>query len=199
MKIAIDIDGVIYDTQKYIMIYSEIFDTDELHRNSLVKPEEFWSNVRYSWTEEETQKFDEKLLEISEKAGLVSGAKKVIKLLQKRGIQTIVVTARGNIPGEDNEKMVEVIQKRLNEDDLTFDKIYWKQVNKVEICQKENVDFLIDDSPIVCKETSEAGIRTIFLRDSGTKKLAPNPNLYEVHNWGEVYRILTDFDCDNRS
>lgn len=199
MKIAIDIDGVIYDTQKYIMIYLEIFDIDELHRNSLVKPEEFWSNVRYSWSEEENQKFDDKILEITQKAGLVPGAKEVIKLLQKRGVQTIVVTSRGNIPGEDNEKMVEIVQKRLNEDDLTFDKIYWKQVNKVEICQKENVDFLIDDSPIVCKETSKSGIKTIFLRDSGTKKLAPNPHLFEVHNWGEVYRILTDFDCGNQN
>lgn len=52
---------------------------------------------------------------------------------------------------------------------------------------------MIDDSPEVCKETSEAGIKTIFLRDSGVYGIEPNDYLYEVNNWGEIYRIILDY------
>ena len=37
----------------------------------------------------------------------------LITTAKRLGIQTIVVTSRGNIPGEDNEKMVEIMKKRL--------------------------------------------------------------------------------------
>lgn len=192
MKIAIDIDGTIYDTQKYIMIFAEIYDIDDLQKNSLVNPEAFWTNEKYSWNEKENQDFNDRIYEISKIANLVPGAKEVIKRLQKRGVKTVIVTARGNIPGENNEKMIEVIKEKLKKDELSFDEYYWKQLNKVKICKQQNIDFLIDDSPIVCKETSEAGIKTIYLRNAGVRKVEENENLIEVHNWGEIYRYLTD-------
>lgn len=198
MKIAIDIDGTIYDTQRYIMIFAEIFDIDDLHKNSLVNPDAFWTNDKYSWNEEENQEFNNRIYEISRIANLVPGAKEVIERLQKRGVKTVIVTARGNVPGEDNEKMVEVIKEKLKNDKLEFDEYYWKQMNKVEICKKQKVDYIIDDSPIVCKETSEAGIKTIYLRNSGVREIEKNEKLIELHNWGEIYRYLVD-ELNNNS
>ena len=33
----------------------------------------------------------------------------------------------------------------LNENNITFDKYYWHIDDKLEICQKENVDIMIDE------------------------------------------------------
>ena len=65
-----------------------------------------------------------------------------------------------------------------------------ENIPKIKYDKKENIDFIIDDSPDVCKSTSEAGIKTIFLHDSGIRGVEPNVNLFEVHNWGEIYRLL---------
>ena len=198
MKIAIDIDGTIYDTQRYMMVEAEIFDIDELHRNSLVNPKAFWTMYKYNWSEAENMRFNDIIYSVSKKADLVPGVKEVIERLQERGVKTAIVTARGNVPGEDNENMIKVIEEKLKKDNLKFDEYYWKQLNKVEICRENNIDYLIDDSPIVCKETSEAGIKTIFLRNSGVEKLEENEYLKELHNWGEVYRFLVEIMENNK-
>ena len=192
MKLAIDVDGVIYDTQKYIMVYSEIFDVDVLKRNSLVDKNGFWTSYRYNWTEEEERKFSECIREISEKANLVPGAKLVINKLQKLGVEMVVITARGDVQFEDNEQMIETTNRRFKEDNLKFQKVLYRQLDKIEACKNEKVDFMIDDSPIVCEQTSKAGIKTIFLRNSGVRSVEPNPNVTEVSDWGEVYRVITD-------
>ena len=190
MKIAVDIDGTIYDTQKYIMVLAEIYDVDELHKNSLVNPNAFWTKEKYSWNEIENENFNKKVYDISKMSNLIPGAKEVIKRLQDKGVETVIVTARGNVPGEDNEKMIEVIQEKFKKDNLKFDKYFWKQLNKVDICKEQKIDYIIDDSPIVCEETSKAGIKTIFLKHAGVTSPEKNENLIELNNWGEIYRFL---------
>lgn len=190
MRIAIDIDGTIYDTQKYIMVLAEIYDAEELHKNSIVNPEAFWTNEKYNWNKEENENFNKKVYEISKMSNLIPGAKEVIQKLQEKGVKTIIVTARGNVPGEDNEKMIEVIKEKFNKDNLEFDEYCWKQLNKIEVCKQQKIDYLIDDSPIVCEETSKAGIKTIFLKHAGVKSPEKNENLIELNNWGEIYRFL---------
>lgn len=190
MRIAIDIDGTIYDTQEYIMVLAEIYDAEELHKNSIVNPEAFWTNKKYNWNEEENENFNKKVYEISKMSNLIPGAKEVIQKLQEKGVKTIIVTARGNVPGEDNEKMIEVIEEKFNKDNLEFDEYCWKQLNKIEVCKQQKIDYLIDDSPIVCEETSKAGIKTIFLKHAGVKSPEENENLIELNNWGEIYRFL---------
>lgn len=192
MKIAIDIDGTIYDTEREMKVQAEIFDIDELNKNSLVEPKALWTDDRYNWNEEENEKFLSKLYYISQKSKLIPGAKDIIERLQKKGVETIIITARGGVYGEDNKAMVKIIKEKLKEDGLKFDGYFWKQLDKVEVCKREKVDYLIDDSPIVCKQTCEAGIKTIFLRDAGVYDIKPNEKLVEVHHWGEIYRYLID-------
>ncbi len=78
----------------------------------------------------------------------------------------------------------------LQKEGISFDKYYWKQDDKLEIVQKENIDFMIDDSYDVCKSLSENGIKSIYFRDKEMKKLEQNEYLKEVSNWGEIYRYI---------
>ena len=109
----------------------------------------------------------------------------------------IIITARGGVDYIENKEMIEVMQKKMAEDELEFDEYFWASKDKAQICKEQGVDLLIDDSPIVCEQTSKAGVKTIFLHDSGIDGVEPNGNLIEVHNWGEIYRVVRDFLSKN--
>ena len=107
-------------------------------------------------------------------------------MLQKEGNELIVISARGGMV----EEMKDVAIEKFKEEGMSFNKCYWKQDDKLEVAQKENIDFMVDDSYDVCKKLSENGIKTIYFRDKEMKKLEQNEYLKEVSNWGEIYRII---------
>lgn len=190
MKIAIDIDGTIYDTEKNFRVQAELYDIEVVHGKGMKDNLAMWAEDRYDWTEEQNIEFLNKFAEITRQSNLIPGAKEIIQKIQNEGVKTIILTARGSKVGKDNEEMIETAMRKFEKDNLNFDKYYFRQADKTKICIEENIDYIIDDSPDVCKSTSEAGIKTIFLHDSGIKGVEPNENLFEVHNWGEVYRII---------
>ena len=57
MKIGIDLDGVIFDSERWYRVYSELYDILELKRNSIIDNKEVRFQERYNWTEEEKQEY----------------------------------------------------------------------------------------------------------------------------------------------
>ena len=114
--------------------------------------------------------------------------------LKKGGIinrnELIVISAKGGMIEEMNDVAIE----KFKEEGISFNTYYWKQDDKLEVAQKENIDFMIDDSYDVCKKLSENGIKTIYFRDKEMKKLEQNEYLKEVSNWGEIYRIIKEME-----
>ena len=145
----------------------------------------------YIWTEEERMNFVNKyFLKLSKKTPLIPGAKDVIDMLRKENNELIVISARGGMI----EEMKDVAIDKFNEEGLSFDKYYWKQDDKLEVAQQENIDFMIDDSYDVCKKLSENRIKTIYFRDKEMKKLEQNEYVKEVSNWGEIYRYIKEME-----
>jgi len=70
------------------------------------------------------------------------------------------------------EEMKDVAIEKFEEENIKFNKYYWKQDDKLEIAQKENIDYMIDDSYDVCKKLSENGIKSIYFRDKEMKKIS---------------------------
>ena len=50
MKIGIDLDGVVFDTEKEFRVYSELYDMLELKRNSKRDNKALRFQDRFSWT-----------------------------------------------------------------------------------------------------------------------------------------------------
>jgi uncharacterized HAD superfamily protein len=125
-------------------------------------------------------------IKLSKQTNLIPGAKDVIDMLQKDGNELIVISARGGMI----EEMKDVAIEKFENEGISFNKYYWKQDDKLEVAQKEQIDFMIDDSYDVCKKLSANGIKTIYFRDKEMKKLEQNEYLREVSNWGEIYRII---------
>lgn len=187
MKIGIDLDGVVIDSETTFRTYEEIFDIDILNGNNLIKTEEPKSQYRYDWTEEQQKEFIEKyFLTVSRESGLMSGFIGVYNLLKKQGHEFIVITARGGFI----EKMKDDAIRVLDENNIKFDKYYWKIEDKLGICQKEKVDVMIDDDWRIIKKLSDNKIKTLYFRDTNLMKLKENNYIKEVNNWGEIYRHI---------
>ncbi len=187
MKIGIDIDGVILDYQRVLNTYGDLYDFIELKKDGIINRHELYLRNRYNWTEEERMNFVNKyFLKLSRQTNLIPGAKHVIHMLQNEGHELIVISARGVMIEEMKNVAIEIFDK----ENIKFNKYYWKQNDKLDVAQKEKIDYMIDDSYDVCKRLSENGIKSIYFRDKEMKKLDTSEYLIEVNNWGEIYRIL---------
>lgn len=191
MKIGIDIDGVILDYERILKTYGDLYDFIELKKDGIVNRNEHYLRNRYNWTEEERMDFVNRyFLELSKITPLVPGAKTIINMLKKEGNELIIISARGGMI----EEMKDVALEKFEEENLTFNKYYWKQEDKLEVAKRENIDVMIDDSYDVCKKLSSNGIRTIYFRDKEMKLLEQNEHLKEVSNWGEIYRYIKNLE-----
>ena len=171
MKIGIDLDGVVIDSETTFRTYEEIFDIDILNGNNLINREEPKFQDRYNWTKEQEKEFIEKyFLKISKESNLMSGFMATYELLKQQGHEFVVITARGGFIKEMKDDAIRL----LNENNITFDKYYWHIDDKLEICQKENVDIMIDDDWKIIKKLTENKIKTLYFRDTNLMKLEEN-------------------------
>lgn len=186
MRIGIDIDGVIMNTENMFRVKAELYDLLELNKQGQVN-NELWAQKRYDWTEEQEINFRNKyLMEGSKQAPFMPGAIEVINLLKQEGHTIIIITARGGYIPE----MKDVMEERFKEARLIFDKSYWRIEDKLEICQKEKIDIMIDDNASICKQLSNANVKTLYFRDVNREKIPNTEYLQEVNTWGEVYRKI---------
>ena len=188
MRIGIDLDGVVIDSETTFRTYEEIFDIIDLKGNNLVDREEPKYQHRYNWTDEQEQEFIKKFyLQVSKESGLMSGFKAVYRLLRENHrYEFIVITARGESVKEMQDDAIRV----LDENNIKFDKYYWKVKDKLEICKKENIDLMIDDDWRIIEELAKNNIKTLYFRDTNLKKLKESEFITEVNNWGDIYRYI---------
>lgn len=184
---CIDLDGVVFDSETTFRTYEEIFDVDVLKENNLVDREEPKFQARYNWTKEQEQEFiNTYFMTVSRDSNLMSGFRAVYDLLKKQGHEFVVITARGGHVKEMKDDAIRI----LGENGIEFDKYYWQVGDKLEVCQKENVDIMIDDDWIIAKRLSENNVNTLYFRDTNLKKLEENEFITEVNNWGDIYRVI---------
>lgn len=187
MKIGIDLDGVVIDSETTFRTYEEIFDIDTLNGNNLINREEPKFQARYNWTSEQEKEFIEKyFLKVSKESNIMSGFLGVYNLLKEQGHEFVVITARGGFV----EEMKDDAIRLLNENNIRFDKYYWKVEDKLEICKNEDVDIMIDDDWRIIKNLSDNKVKTLYFRDTNLMKLNENEYVKEVNNWGDVYRYI---------
>lgn len=196
MRIGIDLDGVVIDTETTFRVYEEIFDIDILKGNHLIDIEEPKFQARYNWTKDQQDEFIKKyFLEVSRESPIMAGFMGVHKLLQKQGHEFIVITARGGFVKEMKDDAIRL----LEENNIFFDKYFWKTEDKLEVCKKEKIDLMIDDDWRIIKQLSENEVKTLYFRDTNLKKLEENEYITEVNNWGDIYRVINNIDKHNRN
>ncbi len=194
MKIGIDLDGVVIDSETTFRTYEELYDLIVLKQNNLVDRQEPKFQARYNWTKEQQKDFtDRYFVQVSKESNLMSGFVGAYKYLKEQGHEFVVITARGLTPDGTFMKEMEDDAKRvLDEQNIVFDKYYWGQGDKLDVCQKENIDIMIDDDWRIIKKLSSNNIKTLYFRDTNLKRLDENEYIKEVNNWGDISRYITE-------
>ena len=190
MKIGVDLDGVIFDSEKEYRVYSELYDIIELKQNNKVNNQEIKFQDRFKWNKNEIEEFLRKYhKKIILESNFMPGAKKVLELLKKDGHSLILITARGTL----NKEMIKISENILKKKRMyIFEKYYWATENKDEVLEKENIDIMIDDSYKKCKSVANKNIKTIYLKDAPSYNLDENEYIKVLYNWGEIYRYINE-------
>ena len=194
MKIGIDLDGVVIDSETTFRTYEELYDLAILKENNLIDREEPKFQARYNWTKEQQKDFTDKFfLKISKESNLMSGFIGAYNYLKEQGHEFVVITARGlRTDGTFMKEMEDDAKRVLNESNIIFDKYYWGQADKLNVCKKENVDVMIDDDWKIIEKLSANNVRTLYFRDTNLKKLEENKYIKEVNNWGDICRYISE-------
>jgi len=191
MKIGIDLDGVVIDSETTFRTYEEIYDIDTLKGNNLIDREEPKFQARYNWTDEQERDFIQKyFLKVSRASNLMSGFISVYNLLKEQGHEFVVITARGGHVKEMKDDAIRL----LEENNIKFDKYYWYVEDKLEVCKNENVDIMIDDDWRIIKKLADNKVKTLYFRDTNLKTLEENEYIKEVNNWGDIYRTIKEME-----
>ena len=95
-KLALDLDGVVFDSENLYRVYTEMYDVDVKKGNNIINNSERTFQKRYNWDKSEFSEFYNKYSKIIlEKANIMSGAEIVIKKLLEY-FDIIIVTARSD-------------------------------------------------------------------------------------------------------
>ena len=186
MRIAIDLDGVVFNSEMYFMASAEIFDVKFLKRNSLKKKDEPRVQEKYNWSKEEIKEYISRYAN-SLDFDIIPCAKEVIDDIKKDNT-TVVVSARGQF----NEDEIKIAKKKLEEAGISFDEYYFGNLNKIQTLIDQKIDVVIDDRYDVILEASKYHIKSVYFYMAGRKVLEDNEYIKAVYNWGEVYRYLYD-------
>lgn len=187
MKIGIDVDGVVLDYEKGWLASVEIFDIEKSAGKGKVYLNQYIAQNKYDWTNEEKEQcVMENFARISRESSIMGGAKYVLNKLKEMGHELIIISARGT----EADEMIDIVTEKFTKENIKFDKYYWKEKNKLKVCQDEKIDIMIDDRPETCQKIAENKIRTLYFRGIRGWDLQENEYLTEVNNWGEVYRYI---------
>ncbi len=181
-KVALDLDGVVFDSENLYRVYTEIYDTDIHKKDTIVDNTQRIYQKRYNWSEEEFKSFyNDNAKNILSSANFMTGADIVLKKLKDK-FEFIVVTSRSDYE-------TEIAKHRLKEIGFDKIKIFNNEQHKIDRLINEQVDYIIDDDEIICAHAADNNICAIYLKNNASNRCEKD-NVINVNNWGEIYKFL---------
>lgn len=198
MRIGIDIDGVLTDIEQWQLDYgsefvfekyhkgiinSEGYDIEEIFNVDRKAEDEFWEKYLYEYAKNEpARKF----------------ASEVINKLKDEGKEIYIITARylTNRDTAEGKRMREIVKKWLKENKIYYDKIIFSPEDKVEICQKNNIDVMIEDKVENINNISKT--IPVICFNARYNKECNGKNIYRCYSWYDVYNKIKDIENRNK-
>lgn len=186
MNIGIDLDGVLFETEKFLRYYAEIIDLDN-NGKGLINPSAWSAKERHGWTEKQWKDFQKVRICAGWTSPLAAGARYVVGRLVDEGHNIYLITARGQeIPEE-----IELTKQRLREETIPYKKLVFSKKDKVAVCKENKIDIMIEDCPNNIKKLAKNNIKCLYLREAEFEQIK-NKNVVQVYNWGQIYRIINE-------
>lgn len=181
MVIAVDLDGVVFDSENYYRTYAHIYDL-EVVKSGTYDKQELNMFARHNWNKDNANEFYELYTQkVLEQAPIKPGAKYVLTKLKEMGHKLVCITLRGYY----RECEIDITEDRLKEAGIEFDKIIYCADDKYNYCKKEGVSVIIEDNHSTLEKLSDKGIIGLHFRGAGLKKVEKE-NVYEIQDWADV-------------
>ncbi|MCI6265339.1 MAG: hypothetical protein MR598_00650 [Erysipelotrichaceae bacterium] len=181
-KIALDLDGVVFDSENLYRVYTEIYDVERNGKDTIVDNTQRIFQKRYNWTEEEFKDFYNKNAEtVLKNANFMTGLDIVLNKLKDK-FEFIVVTSR-------NDFETEIAIKKLKTIGFGDIKVFNNEHHKIDKLLEEHVDYMIDDDSNICINAADNGICALYFKNNASNKVDIE-NVINVNNWGEIYKYL---------
>lgn len=182
-KIALDLDGVVFDSENLYRIYTEIYDVEIKKGDNIIDNGKRIFQKRYNWKEIEFKEFYTKYAhDILKNANIMTGAEIIVPKLTKY-FDIIIVTSR-------SDEEIQYALEKFNEIKLENVTIYNNEHKKIDKYLLEKVDYIIDDDEFICLNASKNNICALYFKNNASEKLEENEYLKNVNNWGEIYKFL---------
>ena len=180
-KIALDLDGVVFDSENLYRVYTEIYDVEKNGKDTIVDNTQRLFQKRYDWTEDEFKDFYNNNAEtVLKKANFMTGVDIVLNKLKDK-FEFIVVTSR-------NDFETKIAKEKLKTIGFDNIKIFNNEHHKIEKLLEEHVDYMIDDDNI-CINAADKGVCALYFKNNASNKVEKE-NVINVNNWGEIYKYL---------
>lgn len=185
MKIGIDIDGVILDTERDLKFFADYWSYFKLAKNRL-KNDDVTQEHCFDWTEEEMNYFYSNYFDnLTKKAHLIVGAKEILKKLKEEGHELYIVTLRGYYRKEEKRDA----EKKLKKLGVKFDGIHWSIKNKIGKCKELGIQVMIDDNPDNVEQFANSGLGVLYFKEEPTRSVKLD-NVVKVTSWMDIYREI---------
>lgn len=189
MRIGVDLDGVVYNSEDYFRAEGELLDI-KLNGKGVVDYEAFDLIKKFGWKDKLNESLEREIKRlrtmIVKKAPFIPCSVKVLNMLKNDGHEIVIITNRG----QGNPPEIPITKKRLKRDKIPYSKIIFCEKSKKDSCIENKIDVMIDDRHTLIKEICEVGIKGLYFRNPELPKIN-HENATEVHNWGEIYREIS--------
>ena len=186
MKIAIDIDDTIANTNELLYVYADKYDKLYKEGHGIIDKDCYKFNGMYDWTEEDRLDFLKTyMVEVFEKVDVKEHVREVISKLRKDGHEIIFITTRD---GEFIKDSYALTKDWLDRNNIEYDLVIAGDKRKSDYVELVGFELFIDDSIKNCTKVSEKGCEsllfdTIYNRDCNDFK--------RFNNWLDIYTYIS--------
>lgn len=193
MRIGIDIDNVISTfneqlLEEFVKHNRELGYSDKLNENA-----DYITRGMFNWQDEEVEKFYRDNIErIAKNLKVKDGAKEYIDKLIEDGHNIYIITGRDNGEYSDPYNMT---KKWLDDNFIKYHNLILTNAykndkhGKTEMCLKNDIDIMIDDSIHICNDCIEHNITTLLMDTPYNKQ----ENIPRVFDWKEIYEFVNNY------
>ncbi len=196
MNIGIDIDDTLTDIRDKLNLAAEKY-ANELGKENKNEEDKYVEDsnngniyqIKYGFTYEELKYFLSVIHEgITKKEEPRKNCVEIIRKLHNEGHKIYIITARDSEFHEDPYKLS---KDWLDKNNIYYDELIVNARNKLEVCQRENIDLFIDDQLANCTKVSEAGIKVIRITEYNDIQ---HGDIINKKNWNEIYNYIKEME-----
>ena len=196
MNIGIDIDDTLTDIRDKLNLAAEKY-ANELGKENKNEEDKYVEDsnngnvyqIKYGFTYEELKYFLSVIHEgITKKEEPRKNCVEIIRKLHDEGHKIYIITARDSEFHEDPYKLS---KDWLDKNNIYYDELIVNARNKLEVCQRKNIDLFIDDQLANCTKLSEAGIKVIRITEYNDIQ---HGDIINKKNWNEIYNYIKEME-----